>query len=371
LTGITRSSTVVRRPPQRRRRAVALVALTAAGTAALVAAGPAAAATPPTPPTITSAFTPSEIGVGDSTATALSITIANPNASGTLSALAFTDTLPAGLTVDNPNGENGTCGSAGVITATPGASTISLTAGSLAAGASCTISVSLVAAAPGTLSNSPGPVSSSAGSSASGATQTLTVLPPPTVTVSNIKNKAIYSFGQVVRPTYSCTQPGDATALADCSAGDDLGDTILSGGKLNTTSPGADTLTVTATSSDGLSTTDNINYRVLPDSLFTITNVTPERRGSLGFVLALPGPGTVKVLELGPKHAVVGTDTVKVTQKRHLKLDLKPTPAGLKLLTPAKRGDLVKLGVKLDVSFTPTGGVKRTVSQGGIVLTSK
>ena len=373
MIGITRRSTVVRRPPQRRRRVAALVALTAAGTAALVAAGPAAAATPPT---VTSAFTPSEIGVGDSTATALSITLGNPNP-GNLSALSFTDTFPAGLTIDNPNGESGTCGSAGVITATPGTSTLSLTGGSLAAGAGCTISVSLVAAAPGTLTNNPGLVSSSAGPSALGATQTLTVLPPPTLTVTNIKNKATYSFGQVVRPKYSCTQPGDATALADCSAGDDLGDTILSGGKLNTTTPGAHTLTVTATSTDGLSTSDNFNYRVLPDSRFTITNVTPERRGSLRFVLALPGPGTVKVLELGPKHAVVGTDTVKVTQKRHLKVDLKPTKAGLKLLTPAKgsgsaKGSgAVKLGVKLEVSFTPTGGVKRTVTQGGIVLTSK
>ena len=374
MIGITRRSTVVRRPPQRRRRVAALVALTAAGTAALVAAGPAAALTPappPTPPTITSAFTPTEIGVGDSTASALSITITNPSATSKLSALAFSDTLPAGLTIDNPNGLNGTCGSTGVITATPGTSTFSLSGGSLAAATSCTISISLVASVPGTLTNSPGAVTSSAGSSAAGAAATLTVLAPPTVTVTNIKNKATYSFGQVVRPKYACTQPGDPTALADCSAGDDLGDTIVSGGKLNTTTPGAHTLTVVATSTDGLSTTDNIKYKVLPDSRFTITKVSPQRRGALGFVLALPGPGTVKVLELGPKHAAVGTDTVKVTHKRHLKVELKPTPAGVKLLTPAKRGGSVKLGVKLEVSFTPTRGVKRTVTQRGITLTSK
>ena len=77
------------------------------------------------------------------------------------------------------------------------------------------------------------------------------------------------------------------------------------------------------------------------------------------------------MLELGPKHAVVGTDTVKVTQKRNLKVDLKPTKAGVKLLTPAKGGPAVKLGVKLEVTYTPKGGVKRTVTQGGIQLTSK
>ncbi len=370
MRGITRRLTVFHRPPQRRPHA-AFVALTAAGAAALVAAGPAAAATSPPPPTITSAFTPTEIGVGDSTATALSITITNSSATAKLSALSFTDTLPAGLTIDNPNGLNGTCGSAGVITASPGTAAFSLSGGSLAAATSCTISVSLVAAAPGTLSNSPGSVSSSAGSSAPGAAATVTVLAPPTVTVTNIKNNATYSFGQVVRPSYSCTQPGDATALADCSAGDDLGDTILSGGKLNTTTPGAHTVTVTATSSAGLSTSDICNYEVLPDSRFAITDVSPKRRGALRFVHALPGPGRVKVLELGRKHVVVGTDTVKVRQKRHLKVDLKPTKAGVKLLTPATGSGSGKLGVKLEVSFTPTGGVKRTVTKHGIVLTSK
>jgi hypothetical protein len=343
----------------------------------LVAAGSAAAASPPVPPTITSSFTPAEVGVGISTSTALGITITNPDPTNKVSALSFTDTLPAGLTIDNPNGENGTCGSAGVITATPGTSTFSLSGGSLAALTSCTISISVVAAEPGTLSNSPGALSSSVGPSAPGAVETLTVLPPPTVTVTGIKNKATYSFGQVVRPKYSCTQPSDATALSDCSAGDDLGDTIASGGKLNTTTPGVHTLTVVAAGTDGLSTTDNITYRVLPDSRFTISNVSPKHAGALGFVLALPGPGTVKALELGSKHAIVGTDTIKVTQKRHLKVDLKPTKAGLKLLTPApasgstKGSGAVKLGVKLEVTFTPKGGVKRTVTRGGIMLTSK
>jgi hypothetical protein len=378
LTGITRSSTVSRRSPQRRRRVAALAALTAAGAAALVAGGPAEAATPPLPPTITSAFTPTEVGVGDSTSTALSITITNPNATAKLSALAFSDTLPAGLTIDNPNGQSNTCGSAAVITALPGTSTFAMSGGSLAAAANCTVSVSVVTATPGTLSNSPGAVSSSAGTSAVGATQTLTVLAAPTVAVRGIKNKATYTFGQLVRPKYSCTQPGDPAALADCSAGDDLGNTILSGGKLDTTTPGAHTLTVVAASTVGLSTTDDINYRVLPDSRFTISNVSPKHHGALGFVLALPGPGTIKVLEFGPKHAVVGSDTVKVTQKRHLKIDLKPTKAGVKLLTPAtgsgssaKGSGAVKLGVKLEVSFTPKGGVKRTVTLRGIELTSK
>jgi hypothetical protein len=372
LTGITRSSTVFRRPSRRRGHAAALAALTAVGTVALVVAGPAEAATPLLPPTITSAFTPTEVGLGNSTSTALSITITNPNATVKLSGLAFSDTLPAGLAIDNPNGGSNTCGSAAVITALPGTSTLAMSGGSLAVGTpSCTVSVSVVASVPGTLSNSPGAVSSSAGTSAVGATQVLTVLAPPTLAVTGIKNKATYSFGQVVRPKYSCAQADDPAALSGCSASDDLGNTIASGGKLDTTTPGAHTLSVLATNTVGLSTTQDINYRVLPDSRFTITKVRPKSRGAVGFALALPGPGTVKVLELGPKHAVVGSDTIKVTQKRSLKVNLKPTKAGVKLLTPVAGGKPVTLGVKLQVTFTPKGGVPRTVTQGGIELSSK
>ena len=94
---------------------MALIALSLGATAGLALAAPAAMAA--SPPTVTSAFTPNLIGLSDTSATSLSVTIANPNASGTLSAVSFTDTLPAGLTIDNPNGENGTCGSSGVITA--------------------------------------------------------------------------------------------------------------------------------------------------------------------------------------------------------------------------------------------------------------
>jgi DNA-binding MarR family transcriptional regulator len=160
--------------------------------------------------TITSAFTPSLIGLSDSGATALSFTITNPNTSGTLSAVAFTDTLPAGLAVDDPNGENGTCGTASVITATPATQAISLSGGSIKAAASCTFSVSVTAAQTGTFQNTTSAVSSSAGAGSAGSAATLTVIPPPTVTVSHIKQNAKYRYGQVFKPTYSCTQPDDA-----------------------------------------------------------------------------------------------------------------------------------------------------------------
>lgn len=343
---------------------------------AFISSGPAEAAA--VPPTITSAFTPTEIGVGDSSATALSFTITNPNASGTLSAVSFTDTLPIGLTVDNPNGENGTCPSAGVITAAPGSSTISLSDGSVKAAASCTISVAVIASQTGVFQNTTSPVSSSAGSSAAGDTKSVTVLPPPTVTAAGIKNNAKYTFGKTVKPTYSCAQAADATALADCSAEDDLGNSIASGAALKTKVAGDHTLTVTATSSDGLSTTDTFNYTVLPDNRFTVSTVKAKRGGALSFQLGLPGAGAVKVVALAPKNVTLGKYTATVGQKRTLKVTVRPTPAGRKLLIPpvsktthkTKKATPTRVKVKLTVTYTPKGGVKKTVTKRVVALST-
>jgi hypothetical protein len=337
---------------------------------AVVAAVPvglhAAPALAASPPSFASAFTPNLIGLGDSTATAVSYTITNPNASGTLTAVSFTDTLPAGLTVDDPNGENGTCGSAGVITATPGGQTVSLTGGSVKAAASCTISVSVVPAQTGTFQDNPGVANSSAGASAAAAPQTLTVLPPPTVSVSHIKNNAKYTFGEVVRPTYSCAQPGDPSGLADCSAEDDLGNDIASAGALKTKIPGSHSLTVSATSADGLVATDTVNYTVLPDNRFSVSHVKPKRSGALGLQVTLPGAGKVTVVELVGKRTF-GQFTGSVSAPRKLHVTIKPTSAGRTLLGQSPSG----VKVTLQVGYTPKGGVRRTVTKRGIRLTSK
>jgi uncharacterized repeat protein (TIGR01451 family) len=105
-------------------------ATAAAGLGSLLAsavAGMASGAVTQSPPKVSASFTPAVIGVGQTSS--LTIKIPNPNASGSLSGISFTDTLPVGVVVDNPNGTNGTCGSASVETANPGSSTVSMTGG--------------------------------------------------------------------------------------------------------------------------------------------------------------------------------------------------------------------------------------------------
>jgi hypothetical protein len=340
-------------------RVARLAAVVAVGASAL-ALGVSPALAAQSRPTITSAFTPNLIGVGDATATALSFTITNPNSSS-ISKVAFSDQLPAPLTIDNPNGENGTCGSSGVITANPGTSTISLSGGSIKAGSSCTFFFSLIATQPGVVQNSTGPVTSSAGASSSGDTETLTILPPPTVTVTHLRERQRVQQGQVVRPRFPCTQPNDPSALADCSAADDLGNVVRSGGVLPTPQTGHHTLTVSATSADGLVTTKTIDYTVLPDNRFTIRRISRVSGGALQVKLSLPGAGHLVIAEV-VGHQTIARYTRHLTGKRTIIATVRLSPAGLALLAGAP------LRVKLEVAYTPSGGIKRTKTRPGIVL---
>ncbi|MEM6455864.1 MAG: IPTL-CTERM sorting domain-containing protein [Acidobacteriota bacterium] len=137
--------------------------------------------------------------------------------------LVFDDNLPAGLVVANPANDGGTCG--GVIAAAPGATVIGFTGGTVAAGATCTISVDVTAAAAGSYAN----VSEELGSS-------LGISPPATATldvagdVMLIKTIAsgIVLPGGLLDVTYTITNPSATFDLLDIALSDDFG-AVLTG----------------------------------------------------------------------------------------------------------------------------------------------
>jgi hypothetical protein len=125
------------------------------------------------PPSIAKAFSPAAISPGATSA--LSFTITNPGANTVaLAGVAFTDNLPANITVATPNGLVGSCGG-GIITATAGSGGISLTGGTLAASSACTFSVSVTGAVPGLYTNTTGAVSSANGGAGNSASATLSI----------------------------------------------------------------------------------------------------------------------------------------------------------------------------------------------------
>jgi hypothetical protein len=162
---------------------------TAASTSVMVAAL--------VPPTITAKFARSSLQIGDTTW--LTFTVTNPNEPvkhtvvkpgvldpQELSGVGFTDTLPSGLVVADPNGLTGDCGG-GTITATASGRTISLAGATLVAGEVCTFSVTVKAVANGFVKDTTGPVvSNEAGPGASVSATTMVGNLPVTATAEGL-----------------------------------------------------------------------------------------------------------------------------------------------------------------------------------------
>ena len=108
---------------------------------------------PPGPlaaPRFTKSFDPST--TSPNAPVTLRFTIIN-NSGIQLTGLNFADSLPAGLVVATPPNLTNTCG--GPVAAAPGGASIALNGGTLAANATCAVTVQVVASAPGTYTNPP------------------------------------------------------------------------------------------------------------------------------------------------------------------------------------------------------------------------
>ncbi len=244
------------------------------------------------PPVITKSFTPPTIPLnGTST---LTFTITNPAGNtdpilGKLTGVGFTDTLPTGVTVDNPNGLSTTCG--GTVTAMPGSGTVTLTGATLAVGASCTISVTVVGGTPGVLTNSVTVTSTNGGTGNTGtATLTVQTLPP---VVTKLFGTSTVMLGGSTSLTFSVTNP-NPVALTGATFTDSLpaGITVATPSGLTTSCGG----TITATAGSGSITGSGIPLAATASCTVTV-NVDLGAAGVLcnnitGIGASGTGPGT-------------------------------------------------------------------------------
>lgn len=130
-------------------------------------------------PTFTKVFNAASIEQGDTST--LTFTIDNVSSLIEATGLSFSDTLPAAVTLASPVNVANTCG--GTVTAVAGSGTVVLTGGSVAEGASCTLSVETTATSIGNHVNTSSSLTSSLGTSPQ-ATDTLTVTAAPVLTGS-------------------------------------------------------------------------------------------------------------------------------------------------------------------------------------------
>jgi uncharacterized repeat protein (TIGR01451 family) len=192
------------------------------------------------PPSISKTFAQNPVGRNQSVK--LTFTITNPNATLSMLGVAFTDALPSTpgqmQVAPVPNVAVSNCG-AGTVTAAAGANSISFSGGTVAVGATCTVSVDVVSAVAGNYNNVSGLVSSTNAGTGNSASAAIRVLDVPaaakgfqptavsvggtsllSVTISN-PNASDTLLGGAINDTYPAGIVNSATPnpQVQCSAG--------------------------------------------------------------------------------------------------------------------------------------------------------
>jgi hypothetical protein len=176
------------------------------------------AATSASPPVITKSFAPSSILLDGTTS--LTFTLTNPNDTVPLTGVGFTDALPAGLVVAQPNKASTTCHDPKVRpAANPGSSTITVSQGSLDPAETCTATVSVQGKIPGAFSNTTSAVTSVQGTGNT-ASANLTVVGPPVISKSF--GAPSIPLGASTSLSFTLVNPNPTTVLSGVSFSDAL-----------------------------------------------------------------------------------------------------------------------------------------------------
>jgi hypothetical protein len=168
------------------------------------------------PPTISKTFGAASIPLNGSTS--LGFVLTNPAANSIpLTGVAFTDSLPAGLVVASPSGLTGTCG--GTETAVPGGTSVTLSGATLAASATCTLSLNVTGVTAGVKNNSVMATSVEGGNSGT-SNASLTVTAPPTI--AKAFGRPSIPLNSPTTLTFTVGNPNTASALSGVAFSDSM-----------------------------------------------------------------------------------------------------------------------------------------------------
>lgn len=256
------------------------------------------------PPTVAKAFATSPIMSGASSV--LTITLTNPNPTTPLTGLAFTDTYPAGITNAAVPAAATTC-VGGVVTAVAAGGTVALSGGTLAAGASCTVTVTVTGKIGGTYTNTipSGGVASNLGNSGAAAWANLTIYPPPMVTKAFSVASVAISTNVTMTITLTNSTPVAMTGAAFIDT--------FPANLVNNTATAAGTCAGTKTAVIGPPSTLSLSAGTIPANSSCTVTATTVRSATAGAYTNTLGIGSVTTTN-GGANDVAASATLSVGQ---------------------------------------------------------
>ena len=338
------------------------------------------------PPKLLASFGTSSVPRGGSTS--LSFVINNPNASATLTGVSFIDALPAGVVVASPAAASSSC-PGGTIGAIDGSSSIALSGASLAAGASCIVSVSVTGTTAGTKVTTTSSIGSLEGGSGAPATASLVVGVGAPVIGMTFAQRAI-PVGGTVSLAFTITNPNPSTPLSAIAFTDRLPRGLListpnalagsCGGGALTAATGSSSIALSgATLAGGASCTFVLNVTAtVAGPAINATSPVDSAEGGLG------NTATASIIVLAPPAAVISTPAAGAVyglgQRVAARYRCQDDPSGpgvSSCVAPVAAGgriDTAKLGVhKFTVTASSKDGlthsttVSYTVARGPVI----
>ena len=249
-------------------------------------------------PTLGKAFSPATIAAGGTST--LTITLSNANTMAATLNAPLIDTLPSGVVVSGT--ASTTCASGTASTVAPavasqdpglpkpqwfggnGASTVTLTGGTIPANGSCVLTVDVIAANGGSYINSlaAGALATSNGTNAAPAIATLTVTVPSPVTLGKAFNQATINAGGVSVLTITLSNAGATPALLTAPLTDTLPSGLVASGNASSTCGG--------TASTGASTATPAPQWINAASSVTLTGGTIPAGSSCTLTVSVTAP---------------------------------------------------------------------------------
>jgi hypothetical protein len=239
----------------------------------------------------------------------------------------------------------------------------------------CIVAAAVTSNTAGVYQNSTGPVTSTEGGTGSSDTESLTVIDPPSVSITNPTRGAVYTYGQRVIAHYTCQEAENGPGLAGCSGN------VPNGAAIDTKHAGVQTFEVDAFSNDGEFTAKDVSYRVLPNNAFTVSGINAQSSGRITFAAKVPGPGSIAETETAlikgksGQPVAFGANALTVTRGGAYGILVALTAKGRQLVAQVHTANHSKhpkhevILVTLRVTYTPKGGKASTQTFKNIAVT--